>query len=188
MSQSREVGRFIPTRDATAMFQKSKIQTEISGVKAAILWHCLGKYTKKSLTLLLKRLANLEVIQKLDIEDLPTDFPIRKPMESPEAKNIDMEAIFGAKEIWPYLTIRDYREAYLFKQTTPTAVAKKIIDLCHGETIKSYNATVEIRPDEVLEAAKQSTARYDEGKSLSVLDGVPFFVKEHIKIVKASMN
>uniref|UniRef100_A0A6G3MEI7 Fatty acid amide hydrolase (Trinotate prediction) n=1 Tax=Henneguya salminicola TaxID=69463 RepID=A0A6G3MEI7_HENSL len=118
----------------------------------------------------------------LEIDCEPTNAPIVQSSDEINFQPIDLDKILISKRNWPYATIFDYRTAYLEKRTTPTEVAKKLLELCLSDKIRNLFALVEIKGEELIQAAQESTERYEQNKSLSVIDGVPFFVKEHIKI------
>ncbi|KAF1743534.1 hypothetical protein MXB_1401 [Myxobolus squamalis] len=116
------------------------------------------------------------MFSKLEIEDEPTEYPIVVDNTNEKFdQEIDLNALLVAK----------------YKTITPSEIAEKIISICESEKVKATNAIIEIRKEElykvytyffIQKAAEQSTKRYEEGKSLSVIDGVPFFIKEHISI------
>ncbi|KAF0988214.1 hypothetical protein HZS_2067, partial [Henneguya salminicola] len=107
-----------------------------------------------------------DLLWPLEIDGEPTYAPIVKSSDEINSQPIDLDKILISKE----------------KRTTPTEVANKLLELCHSDKIKNLFAFVEIKDEEFLLAAKKSTKRYEQNKSRSVIDGVPFFVKEHIKI------
>ncbi|KAL2129343.1 hypothetical protein VTI74DRAFT_7917 [Chaetomium olivicolor] len=80
-----------------------------------------------------------------------------------------------------YYSAADYRKRYLAGDLTPTDVAEALLPLIRRdipnptEHSKAWFAT---RVDKVLAAAKESTQRYKEGRSLGPLDGVPTAVKD----------
>ncbi|KAK5678533.1 hypothetical protein LTS10_008977 [Elasticomyces elasticus] len=80
-----------------------------------------------------------------------------------------------------YSSILDYHEAYKTGRTTPTAVAKVLLPLVRRDAeVPSRHsvAFLSSKVDLVMLAAEASTKRYEEGKSLGPLDGVPVAVKD----------
>lgn len=80
-----------------------------------------------------------------------------------------------------YPSVLDYHEAFKAGQVTPTAVAKALLPLIRRDVAKPTKhatAFLESRVDLVLKAAEESTARYESGKPLGPLDGVPVAVKD----------
>ncbi|KAK3653371.1 hypothetical protein LTR56_004575 [Elasticomyces elasticus] len=80
-----------------------------------------------------------------------------------------------------YPSILDYHEAYKTGRTTPTAVAKVLLPLVRRDVeipSKHSVAFLSSKVELVMRAAEASTKRYEEGKSLGPLDGVPVAVKD----------
>ncbi|GAB7364691.1 hypothetical protein MBLNU230_g5492t1 [Neophaeotheca triangularis] len=79
----------------------------------------------------------------------------------------------------------DFHEAYKSGKVTPSSVAKALLPLIRRDVAnpsKHSTAFLESRADLVLQAAIESTARYHDGKPLSVLDGVPVCVKDEVAL------
>ncbi|KAI0161200.1 amidase signature enzyme [Xylariaceae sp. FL1272] len=82
-----------------------------------------------------------------------------------------------------FYSAADYHELYKSGDLTPTQVVEALIPLISRESNGKYeSAWADIQKDMLLEAAKSSTARYRDGKSLGILDGVPIGVKEDIDV------
>ena len=64
---------------------------------------------------------------------------------------------------------------------TPTAVAKSLLALIAGTPAHNV-AFLSIKQSRILEAAEASTRRWQAGKALSVLDGVPVAVKDEVDL------
>ncbi|KAK3303593.1 amidase signature domain-containing protein [Chaetomium strumarium] len=87
----------------------------------------------------------------------------------------------GAK----YYSAADYRELYLSGALTPTDVAEALLPLIRRDIpnpTEHSKAWFELRTDKVLAAARESTQRYKEGRSLGPLDGVPTAVKDEYDV------
>ncbi|KAI4197071.1 MAG: hypothetical protein LQ350_006141, partial [Teloschistes chrysophthalmus] len=88
-----------------------------------------------------------------------------------ESRNDDQEISNG------HYSAAYYTSAYRASRLTPTKVATSLLD--HISANKHHNvAFLQIRRDKVLDAAAASTERYQSGKPLSPLDGVPVAVKD----------
>lgn len=81
-----------------------------------------------------------------------------------------------------YWTIRDFAHAYRNKLATPSSVAEYIIAI-----VEEYNNKKPPMPllvlfsaEEVRKQAAASTQRFEEGKSLSILDGIFAAIKDDI--------
>ncbi|KAG7286035.1 hypothetical protein NEMBOFW57_008334 [Staphylotrichum longicolle] len=80
-----------------------------------------------------------------------------------------------------YYSAADYRQLYLSGALTPLDVAETLLPLIRRDVpnpTEHSKAWFETRVDKVLAAARESTQRYKEGRSLGPLDGVPTAVKD----------
>lgn len=80
-----------------------------------------------------------------------------------------------------YYSVADYRKLYLSGALTPTDVAEVLLPLIRRDIPNPTEHAVawfETQADKVLAAARESTRRYKEGRSLGPLDGVPTAVKD----------
>lgn len=78
-------------------------------------------------------------------------------------------------------SIADYHFAYKAGGLTPTAVAETLLTLITGTPAHKV-AFLTIKETRVLAAAKASTRRWQAGKALSVLDGVPVAIKDEVDL------
>lgn len=74
--------------------------------------------------------------------------------------------------------IRDYHQSYLSKRKTPLDVAEKILTTFNQ--FPDLNWFISVNKEEILTQAEASMKRYETNGSLSVLDGVPFCVKDSL--------
>eukprot|EP01103_Thecamoeba_quadrilineata_P010225 TRINITY_DN2141_c0_g1_i2.p1 TRINITY_DN2141_c0_g1~~TRINITY_DN2141_c0_g1_i2.p1 ORF type:complete len:548 (+),score=106.58 TRINITY_DN2141_c0_g1_i2:3-1646(+) len=83
-----------------------------------------------------------------------------------------------------FVTAADYVAAYRSNRTTPLAVAQKLLEniAASNELQKPLGAYISIDAEDFLAQAEASTRRYQEGKTLSVLDGVPLAIKDEIDV------
>ena len=84
-----------------------------------------------------------------------------------------------------YYSVADYRQLYLSGTLTPTDVAEALLPLIRRDIPNPTEhslAWFETRADKVLAAARESTRRYREGRSLGPLDGVPTAVKDEYDV------
>ena len=81
----------------------------------------------------------------------------------------------------PYSTA-DFRAAYSAGTATPSSVAESILDAIDGEE-RHRVAFLLVNKEACLTAAAKSTVRYQSGKQLGPLDGIPVAVKDEVDIV-----
>lgn len=79
-------------------------------------------------------------------------------------------------------TILDYSRRYLSREVTPLMVAKKFIAAVNesSKPLRPMSFFIDFNPEDILRQATESTLRYERGKPLSVLDGVPIAIKDEI--------
>ena len=84
-----------------------------------------------------------------------------------------------------YWSIADYHDAYLSGELTPLAVVEFMLPLIRRDVTPRSDhsvAFVDSNVELILRAAKASTERYKEGKSLGILDGIPIGVKDEVDV------
>lgn len=74
-----------------------------------------------------------------------------------------------------HYSIADYHSAFQEGRLTPVAVAEVLLTLSNSPEHKA--AFLSVKGDQVLLAAKASTKRYQEGKAIGPMDGLPIAVK-----------
>ncbi|KAK3401918.1 amidase signature domain-containing protein [Sordaria brevicollis] len=80
-----------------------------------------------------------------------------------------------------YYSVDDYRKLYLSGALTPLDVAQALLPLIRRDVenpTEYSSAWFDSKAEKVLAAARASTQRYKEGRSLGPLDGVPTGVKD----------
>ncbi|KAG5950476.1 hypothetical protein E4U53_004975 [Claviceps sorghi] len=145
-----------------------------SGLLQRLLWKNAG----------FGRIKDLPVL-----DGLPSTFdPCVTPL-GPNGPMIEIEpALLAAKHVDPkakYYSISDYHELYKSGKATPLDVVKALLPLTkpdndHETRYADAWADNHGNDELVLEAAKESTARWAAGKPLGILDGVPIGVKDDV--------
>ncbi|KAI9730155.1 MAG: D-lactate ferricytochrome c oxidoreductase [Claussenomyces sp. TS43310] len=82
-----------------------------------------------------------------------------------------------------YYSVADYQALYVSGALTPLAVAEALLPLIRRDvepSAKHSVAFIDTKIDRVLKAAMASTQRYQEGKPLGLLDGVPMACKDEV--------
>jgi hypothetical protein len=153
------------------------------------------------LQLISGRIAKLPFVQKLlwenagfnslrKIEHLndyterwnPTVIPLNNLSVQPPAK-LELEAFPVLPEKLPgrYRSATELHTLYLSGELTPLSVVESLLPLIRRDVAsKSHHSAsfISCNFEDVLEAAKASTLRYQNGSPLSILDGVPTAVKD----------
>lgn len=77
--------------------------------------------------------------------------------------------------------VAEYHHAFKSGATTPLVVAQTVVDLTKASS-EHENAFLSIKKSTLLAEAEASTKRYKDGRSLSILDGVPIGVKDEVDL------
>lgn len=121
-------------------------------------------------------------------EHYPIFFP-QPPLPDRDPTLADVDTLFFnlnpiLDDVTSRPAIRHYYDAYKSKRTTPLEVAERLLDYIRASNASPYSLNAIIRVDSQLSltAARQSTERWQKNAPLSVLDGVPFSVKDMIDV------
>lgn len=129
---------------------------------------------------------------------LPIHFPVPEAARAPGAPpSFDelgafFEPIWSASARVPKAgrrnTVREFHEAYKEGRVTPVEVAEAVLRMvdvsnCANTPLK---AVTSVNPPAVRAAARASAERWAAGVPLSVLDGVPLFVKDMLAVADAA--
>jgi Amidase len=79
-----------------------------------------------------------------------------------------------------YRTVMDYHRMYQSGRATPTQVMTNVLEGCRK--LEHLHMFSSLLPDDVLQQAKESDARWKSGQPLSVFDGVPVGVKDMVRV------
>lgn len=121
----------------------------------------------------------------------PCSLPIHYPQPEPAQPTLkDIDELFRALTVEPLTrkttraSIRDFHHAYANKLITPVQVAETVLRFARESNEPHFNVNAFIRFNEsqLLEEARASTERWQNGTPISVLDGVPFAVKDNIDV------
>jgi len=124
-------------------------------------------------------------LRRLPLNEPPTLYPIEA---SPVQDNtplapISLESLKDHPHPpIPYLTIRDYAEAYHNRKIDPLEIAEKVLAAV-GASEKlepPLRAFIAMQREDILAQASAAAERLRQGKPLSILDGVPVAVKDEI--------
>jgi len=126
-----------------------------------------------------------------DIKELDEYEPRHDPTVIPIASSSDPKAV-SIEHLPPprprahahqHYTSADYVSSYKSEELTPSDVAEVLIPLISRDAKGEHSvAFLESKAELVRAAAQASTKRYQEGKSLGPLDGVPVAVKDEVDL------
>jgi Asp-tRNA(Asn)/Glu-tRNA(Gln) amidotransferase A subunit family amidase len=83
-----------------------------------------------------------------------------------------------------FWSCRDYHMFYKSKKLTPTQVVERLLQCIHESNTATppLRAFSHVNAQDVMEQAQASTQRWNQGKPISVLDGVPVGVKDELDV------
>ncbi|KAI9029533.1 amidase signature domain-containing protein, partial [Hyaloraphidium curvatum] len=83
-----------------------------------------------------------------------------------------------------FRTVSEFNAAYASGSTDPEKVAEKVLAAIRESNAgaKPLRAVVQVDEEDVRRAAKESAARWKEGKAIGPLDGVPVTIKENFAV------
>ncbi|KAK3335329.1 amidase signature domain-containing protein [Cercophora scortea] len=84
-----------------------------------------------------------------------------------------------------FYSVADYHELYKSGAATPAQVAAALLKLVRRDVTpesKYAVAFIQTNVDEVMAAAEASTRRWEAGRPLGIMDGVPFGVKDDVEV------
>ena len=174
---------------------KSVKVPRLAGMKLRLFTAYLEQGPGKSLIIeKLMKEAGVETFRSMELDEAPLMSPIvafgtthRKDPESMPAESIksliDTPEPEGNGHRFP--TTMDYHKAYLSGTLSPEDVARRVIKAAEElDRMKPPMRTfIFFNPDDVLEQARESAARYHEGRPLSPFDGVPVAVKDELDML-----
>jgi len=149
--------------------------------------------TPATRALLLPRLMNdtgISAFRQLKIDEPPMLYP-HAPIEGRTAtaeanSTIDLQTLSQppspGQKGFSFATVQDFARAYRAGQTTPEAVAQKVLDAI-ADSDKGdapLRAFIACNPEDILAQAQASTQRLRAGEALSIFDGVPVAVKDEV--------
>jgi Asp-tRNA(Asn)/Glu-tRNA(Gln) amidotransferase A subunit family amidase len=121
-------------------------------------------------------------------EQLPNAHPLFSKERAPEEKErgpISLEALAVSTanpEGFLFETVRDFAAAYREQRSNPEEVAQRILSLGVSRDTKSppMRTFISQDPADLMAQAKASRERFEQGRPLSLLDGVPVAVKDEL--------
>lgn len=159
---------------------------KLSGLSLRLFAAALDHKTTRALLLpsLLSQ-GGISKFRTLETGGEPTLFPLTA-VEEPAAAPLTLEqvdaAIGAAARPGPFATIRDYAMAYRTGSATPPEVAERVLAAIAASDAADppLRAFVANDRDDVLAQACASAERFQSGRPLSLLDGVPVTIKDEL--------
>lgn len=133
--------------------------------------------------------AGITWLRALEIDDAPTYEPHPPVSHSTSSQaGIDLSEIQDKEQTAPtqdgfnFLTSFDYAHAYRQGAADPLSVAEKVLAAIQESNNNSppLRAMIACLSEDVLAQANASKKRFEEGRPLSLLDGVPVAIKDEI--------
>ncbi|EXJ61843.1 amidase [Cladophialophora yegresii CBS 114405] len=130
------------------------------------------------------KLKDTPYLDEYEIRLDPTVWPRHEPA-GPLGALTELPAVQPRASSTNYYTCADYHELYKSGKLTPSDVVEQLLLLIRRDVQPAgrYSvAFIDSKVDLVRAAAKASTERYQAGKPLSELDGVPLAVKDEVDL------
>ncbi|XP_046848767.1 fatty acid amide hydrolase-like [Xenia sp. Carnegie-2017] len=163
----------------------------LSGWKLYLL-HCIftwkfAAFLKNIIAKEALKNADVHYLRQMAIPDHPTLIPQVLPTKEQDCPPEDIQALLKKPSNvkgFQHISIAKLIEAYKSGKTTPyevTTNALKAIEMSEKDEM-ALKAFVQVNKMDALKMAEESTKRYAEKKILSLIDGIPFGVKEETQV------
>jgi Asp-tRNA(Asn)/Glu-tRNA(Gln) amidotransferase A subunit family amidase len=134
----------------------------------------------------LTKSAGIDRLRKMHLHQPPTFYPIHFHSYG-SASYIEPELhepVYRRRGFGP-ATIMDYAVGYRSGKLTPETVAINIMEAVESsdQGARPLRAFSAIHADNLLQQARASTQRYQEGRALGILDGVPIGIKDEFDMM-----
>ena len=189
---------------ATVLENQEKIKYDIkcfdipkvTGLKFKILvWLSYTRFGRYLVQPMIVRNSNLDRMGGVHIPEKPTYYPVPPTFVSDEDHahsnqevirtlvDKELSAKFEGQSGFHLPTVADFVHAYRSGKATPTRVAKAVLEaITHSDAATPpLRAIVQTIESVVMAMAEASTERWQEGKTLSIMDGIPVAVKEEFR-------
>jgi Asp-tRNA(Asn)/Glu-tRNA(Gln) amidotransferase A subunit family amidase len=130
--------------------------------------------------------AGVTALRRRHFEETPTTFPIHYAgAPATQASAVNQAEWPGESKAAPgfkFASAWDYAQAYRSGAASPEQVAQKLLEAIASSNAGSppLRAIIAVKAEEVLRIAGESARRYQEGRPLGALDGVPVTVKDEL--------
>ena len=137
--------------------------------------------------------AGITEFRKLTPNVPPTMFPLVEPTGTtgqeadgvPVANAVAADVAPSPSADFQHCSVVNYARAYQQKTTTPQDVAQRVIDAVAASNAQSppLRAIIKCDHTDILQQAKDSAERIDQGHPRSILEGVPVAVKDELDML-----
>jgi Asp-tRNA(Asn)/Glu-tRNA(Gln) amidotransferase A subunit family amidase len=131
--------------------------------------------------------AGITALREQKIDEPPTYYPFRSFEGSPARDRAQLPQIEDdvKPEGFRFASSADYVNAYKEGKITPVEVAERVIRVIEesNSAAPPLRAIIASYRDDVIRQARESEARYREGRPLGPFDGVPVGVKDEVDMV-----
>jgi len=129
--------------------------------------------------------AGILLLREENIEEIPTGYPNHPVPAKVNVKELELATIAPStppSEGFAFNTSADFYKAYQSGETTPVDVARRILAAIEksNQASPALRAVIQTNHKDVLEQAEASTKRWQAGKPIGPLDGVPVSVKAEL--------
>ncbi len=168
-----------------------------SGLRLRV-WLALTRFGRLFLIPHARREIGMDALEGVYLPEKPTLYPTpptAPPTEDHAHSNSEVLQVLLDKEVgskvkegggadFHFPTVADYIRAYRLKETTPTQVAEAVLAaIAHSDqATPPLRAIIDTCRPVVLAMAEASTLRWKEGKTLSIIDGVPVAIKSELRV------
>ena len=156
-------------------------------------WLCYTRFGQLVLGPRMKRNSNLDGMGGIYLPEKPTYYatpatpPLTEDQTQPNKELLQKlleKEVDGEKGGFHLPTVADFVGAFRSGRCSPTEVAEAVLNAIEDSNKASppLRAIIDTSRDVVLAQANASTQRWKEGKTLSLLDGVPVAIKGEFRV------
>ncbi len=133
--------------------------------------------------------AGITWLRQQVIDEAPTHHPLHFTNELAKANTAVPAGEFPhtAAETrgFHFATVLDYAKAYRDGKTTPEEVAENVLKAIEASDTATppLRAMIAVQREDVMKQAREATKRIQDGKPLSIFDGVPVAVKDELDMI-----
>lgn len=129
--------------------------------------------------------AGIHLLREIELEEVPTTFPKHPVSADAPTEPVQLDKLAHSQQPadgFQFNTSSDFYKAYKSGEATPLEVARRVLAAMEksNQAKPPLRAVIQINHQDVMAQAEESTKRWQDGKPLSLLDGVPVSVKAEL--------